>query len=224
LAKSPQISRSDNVTVIGLGRFGAAVAESLVRLGHDVLGVDADGEIVQGLADKLTHVVQADTTDADTLKRLGVSDYRHAVVGIGTNIEASLLTTLALSELGIPDIWAKAINPNHGRILSRTGAHHVIYPEAEMGGRVAHLVTGQLIDFIAFDDDFAIAKVRTPSFVAGLSLGQTNLRAKYGISVIGIKPMGAEFSYTNADTILSSGEVIIVSGTTTDVERFAAMG
>jgi trk system potassium uptake protein len=224
LAKSPQISRSDNVAVIGLGRFGAAVAESLVRLGHDVLGIDSDGAIVQGLADKLTHVVQADTTDADTLKRLGVGDYRHAVVGIGTNIEASLLTTLALSELGIPDIWAKAINPNHGRILSRTGAHHVVYPEADMGERVAHLVTGQLIDFIAFDDDFAIAKVLAPKMASGISLGQAELRSKYGVTVIGRKRSGADFLYTNRDTILDAGDVIIVSGTAGDVERFASMG
>jgi trk system potassium uptake protein len=224
LAKSPKISREDNVVVIGLGRFGAAVATSLVRLGHDVLGIDNDGAIVQGLADELTHVVQADTTDADTLKRLGVGEYRHAVVGIGTNIEASLLTTLALSELGVPDIWAKAINPNHGRILSRTGAHHVVYPEVEMGERVAHLVTGQLIDFIAFDDDFAIAKVRVPSSVAGVSLAQAGLRTKYGVTIIGIKPAGAEFTYTLADTVLTTGEIVIVSGAASDVERFASLG
>jgi trk system potassium uptake protein len=224
LAKSPKIKRSDNVVVIGLGRFGAAVAESLVRLGHDVLGIDNDGAIVQDLADKLTHVIQADTTDADTLKRLGVSDYKHAVVGIGTNIEASLLTTLALSEVGVPDIWAKAINPNHGRILSRTGAHHVVFPEVDMGERVAHLVTGQLIDFIAFDDDFSIAKVRAPASVSGVSLGSAGLRTRYGVTVIGIKPAGAEFTYTNADTVLTAGDVIIVSGPVSNVERFASLG
>jgi trk system potassium uptake protein TrkA len=174
------------------------------------------------MADKLTHVVQADSTDPDTLARLGVGDYRHAVVGIGTNIEASLLTTLALSELGVADIWAKAINPNHGRILSRTGAHHVVHPEAEMGERVAHLVTGQLMDFIAFEDDFAIAKVPTPASVAGISLGKAGLRARHGVTVIGIKPANAEFAYATMDTIMSTGDIIIVSGTTQDVERFAA--
>jgi trk system potassium uptake protein len=223
LAKITKIPRGHNVVVIGLGRFGTAVAESLVRLGHDVLGIDNDGAIVQGLADTLTHVVQADTTHADTLKRLGVGDYRHAVVGIGTNIEASLLTTLALSELGITDIWAKAINPNHGRILLRTGAHHVVAPEAEMGERVAHLVTGQLIDFIAFDDDFAIAKVRTPAIASGISLEQAALRKKYGVTIIGMKPTGSDFTYTNAQTVLSAGEMIIVSGKSADVERFAAL-
>jgi trk system potassium uptake protein len=224
LAKSPKNNHEDNVAVIGLGRFGAAVAESLVRLGHDVLGIDSDGAIVQGLADKLTHVVQADTTDADTLKRLGVGDYKHAVVGIGSNIEASLLTTLALSELGVPDIWAKAINPNHGRILARTGAHHVVYPEVSMGERVAHLVTGQLIDFIAFDDDFSIAKVRAPSKASGIALGPAGFRAKFGVTVIGVKPTGADFTYSTADTVLSAGDIIIVSGSAADVERFASLG
>ncbi len=222
MAKAPRIPREDNVAVIGLGRFGAAVAQSLVRLGHDVLGIDSDGAIVQTMSDKLTHVVQADCTDPDTLLRLGVGDYRHAVVGIGTNIEASLLTTLALSELGVADIWAKAINPNHGRILSRTGAHHVVHPEAEMGERVAHLVTGQLMDFIAFEDDFAIAKVPTPASAAGVSLGKVGLRARHGVTVIGFKSANAGFSYATSETVLNLGDVIIVSGTTQDVERFAA--
>ena len=222
MAKSSRISREDNVAVIGLGRFGAAVAESLARLGHDVLGIDADGIIVQAMSDKLTHVVQADTTDAETLTRLGVGEYRHAVVGIGTNIEASLLTTLALSELGVADIWAKAINPNHGRILSRTGAHHVIFPEADMGERVAHLVTGQLMDFIVFEDDFAIAKVRAPAASSGTALSAADLHARFGITVVGVKPTAGEFTYASNETSFTPGDILIVSGTTQEVERFAA--
>jgi trk system potassium uptake protein len=223
LARAPSIPRTDTVAVIGLGRFGAAVAQSLVRLGHDVLGVDADADIVQRQADLLTHVIQADTTSAETLRRLGIPDYAHAVVGIGTHIEASLLTTLALSELGVKDIWAKAINPDHGRILARIGAHHVVYPEADMGERVAHLVTGQLIDFIAFEDDFAIAKVRAPKGSAGISLSQAGLRAKYGVTIIGFKRAGEEFTYAAADTVLAADDLLIVSGTTREVERFAAL-
>ncbi len=107
MARAPS-PRSDSVVVIGLGRFGGAVAESLVRLGHDVLGIDVDAELVQSWADRLTHVVQADTTDGGTLRRLGVHEFAHAVVGIGGDIEASVLTVLALSELGVGDNWAKA--------------------------------------------------------------------------------------------------------------------
>lgn len=164
------VPRQDSVVVIGLGRFGGAVAESLARMGHDVLGVDESADLVQSWSDRLTHVVQADTSDADTLRQLGVQEFQHAVVGIGTDIEASVLTTLALSELGIRDIWAKAVSRNHGRILERTGAHHVVYPEAAMGERVAHLVTGKMIDFIEFDDGFALVKTRAPREATGRSL------------------------------------------------------
>jgi trk system potassium uptake protein TrkA len=173
--------------VIGLGRFGGAVAESLVRLGHDVLGIDEDAALVQSWADRLTHVVQADTTSGDTLRRLGVHEFERAVVGIGGDIEASVLTVLALSELGVEDIWAKALGEKHGRILERTGAHHVVYPEAAMGGRVAHLVTGKMIDFIEFDDGFAIVKTRAPREAAGRTLAESALRSKYGVTVVGVK-------------------------------------
>ena len=160
------------IVVIGLGRFGGAVAQSLVRLGHEVLAIDEDADLVQRWSDKLTHVVQADSTDSDALRQLGVQDLGRAVVGIGTDIEASVLTVLALHELGVDEIWAKAITAKHGQILERTGAHHVVYPEAAMGERVAHLVTGRMIDFIEFDDGFAIAKTSTPREAAGATLGE----------------------------------------------------
>ena len=122
-----------SVVVIGFGRFGSAVAESLVRMGHDVLGIDEDPVLVQRWAEDLTHVAQADTTDDVALRQLGLGDYERAVVAIGTDIEASVLTLLALAEVGVPDIWAKAITRKHGKILARVGAHHVVYPEYSMG-------------------------------------------------------------------------------------------
>jgi trk system potassium uptake protein TrkA len=213
----------DGVVVIGLGRFGGAVAESLVRLGHDVLGIDENAELVQSWADRLTHVVQADTTNSETLRRLGVQDFGRAVVGIGTDIEASVLTVLALSELGIPDIWAKALGPKHGRILERTGAHHVVYPEAAMGERVAHLVTGKMIDFIEFDDGFAIVKTRAPREAIGRSLSECALRSKYGVTVVGVKRPRADFTYAKPETRIEQGDLLIVSGPTRLVEAFAAI-
>jgi trk system potassium uptake protein len=218
-----RIPHNDNVVVIGLGRFGSSVAENLQRLGHDVLGIDTDPDLVQSMADRLTHVIQADANEAETLRRLGIGDYKHAVVGIGSNIEASLLATLALSELGVANIWAKAISTNHGRILSRTGAHHVVFPEAEMGARVAHLVTGHLIDFIEFDDGFSLGKVRAPKAAACLSLSEAKWREKFGITVVGIKPDGGEFIYATPETILKGGEMLIVSGPTQKVEAFATL-
>jgi trk system potassium uptake protein TrkA len=211
------------VVVVGLGRFGSAVAESLSHLGHDVLAIDEDAALVQSWGERLAHVVQADTCNAETLRQLGVADFQHAVVGIGTDIEASVLTTLALSELGVPDIWAKAINRNHGRILERTGAHHVVFPEAAMGERVAHLVTGKMIDFIQFDDDFAIVKTRAPKESIGRTLAESALRTRYGITIVGVKRPGIDFAYARPETVVKDGDLLIVSGGTREVERFAAL-
>ena len=214
---------ADSVVVIGLGRFGGSVAASLVRLGHDVLGIDENAEIVQQWADQLTHVVQADTTNSDVLRQLGVKEFSRAVVGIGSDLEASVLTVLALEELGVPDIWAKATSVKHGRILERTGAHHVVYPEAAMGERVAHLVTGKMTDFIEFEDGFAIAKTSAPKEAWGKTLSESALRSKYGVTVVALKRTRADLTYAKADTIVEAGDQLIVAGTAALVETFAAL-
>jgi trk system potassium uptake protein len=131
-----------NVAVIGLGRFGEAVAMRLVALGHDVLGIDGDLRIVQGLADELPHVVQADATETEALAALGVADVDFAVVAIGSDLEGSTLSVLALSELGVKTIWAKASTRRHGLILERLGVSRIVYPEAEMGMALADDLCG----------------------------------------------------------------------------------
>ena len=214
---------SNAVVVIGLGRFGGAVAASLARLGHEVLGIDESPGPVQEWADRLTHVVEADGTNPDALRRLGVHEFDHAVVGVGTDVEGSVLTVLALSELGVRDIWAKAISDQHGRILEKTGAHHVVYPEATMGERVAHLVTGKMIDFIEFDDGFAIVKTCAPSEAIGKTLTESALRSKYGITIVGVKRPQEDFTYATPDTRVERGDLLIVSGPTKLVEKFAAV-
>ncbi len=211
------------VIVIGLGRFGTSVAQSLTRLGHEVLGVDHDMAIVQALSEELTHVVQADTTSPATLKRLGAGDMSYAVVGIGSDIESSVLTVLALQDAGCANIWAKAVNANHGRILARVGATHVVYPEAEMGERVAHLVTGQMIDFIEFDDGFAIVKTRTPPFMAGKTLAETDVRKTHKVTIVGVKRPREPFLHAVPETVIYLSDLLIVSGATDAVERFAAL-
>ena len=218
-AKAPA---TDSVVVIGLGRFGGQVAESLVRLGHEVLAIDEREDIVQGWADRLTHVVQANATDEGVLRQLGVADYGRAVVGIGTDIEASVLTVLALHDIGVREIWAKAITAKHGKILDRVGAKHVIYPEVTMGDRVAHLITSRMIDFIEFDDGFAIAKTRAPHEAIGRTLAQAALRTKYQVTVVGVKRHGEDFVYALPDTVVPEHAVLIVAGTTDAVQRFAA--
>jgi trk system potassium uptake protein TrkA len=223
LANTGRKTSTDSVLVVGLGRFGGQVAASLVRLGHEVLAVDEDEQIVQKWSDRLTHVVQADSTDEEALRQLGVGDLQRAIVGIGTDIEASVLTVLALTEVGVRDIWAKAITAKHGKILSAVGADHVIYPEAAMGERVAHLIASQMLDFIEFDDGYAIAKVQAPAEAIGQSLADSALRSKYGITVVGVKMTGSDFTYARPETMVYGGALLIVAGKTPDVERFAAV-
>jgi trk system potassium uptake protein TrkA len=222
LADNGRGPSDDNVVVIGLGRFGSQVADSLVRLGHEVLGIDENAKIVQAWADRLTHVVQADSTDSEALSQVGVQEFSRAVVGIGTDIEASVMTVLTLAEIGVAEIWAKAISVKHGKILARVGANHVIYPEAAMGDRVAHLITSRMLDFIEFDDGFAIAKTHAPREAVGRSLSDAALRARYGVTVVGVKRPGEDFTYARPETVIPADGVLIVAGTTNQVQRFSA--
>lgn len=212
----------DPIVVIGLGRFGGTLAESLTRLGHEVLGLDEDMKIVQQYADRLTHVAQVDSTDNDALTQLGIADFRRAIVGVGADIEASVLTVVTLRELGVAEIWAKAISNKHAKILHAVGAAHVIQPEADMANRVAHLITGKMIDYIEFEDRFAIAKTRAPQETVGKTLAESALRTRYGITVVGVKRRGEDFTYALPDTVVPEGALLIIAGATERVERFAA--
>lgn len=214
--------KGDNVAVIGLGRFGGAVAEKLITLGYEVLGIDADPRIVQDWSDRLTHVVEADSTDEDALRQLGVQDFSRAVVGIGTNLETSVLTVLTLTEIGVSEIWAKATSVKHGKILSQVGADHVIYPEVEMGERVAHLISGRMLDYIEFEDGFAIAKVHAPRDAPGKTLAELGLRQRWGVTVVGTKRPGQDFVYATPETVVPDGCVLIVAGNTEKLEKFAS--
>ena len=219
----PSVLRGDSVVVIGLGRFGSSVARSLVASGHEVLAIEENEELVQAMASELPHVVQADATDLATLRQLSVTDFAHAVVSIGTNLEASVLTVLNLAQLGMKDIWAKANSPQHGRIAERVGAHRVVFPEADMGERVAHLVTGKMMDFIEFDDGFAIAKTRAPMEAHNKTLADSQLRQRHGITVVGIKRRHQDFIYAQADTGVKPGDHLIVAGPTPHIKAFAAL-
>ena len=209
------------MVVLGLGRFGTSLARELVRRGTDVLGIDTDPLLVQRYAEEITHTAVADTTDVESLRQLGVPEYRRAVVGIGTDLEASILTTAVLVDLGIPHIWAKATSRQHGRILDRVGAHHVVLPEHEMGERVAHLVTGRMIDYIKFEDDFAMVKTTAPGELVDRSLADSRVRRRHRITVVGIKRRGEEFTYATQDTVVRAADMLIVSGRIDDVEAFA---
>lgn len=213
--------KEEPVVVIGLGRFGSALALELTERGTEVLAVDARPKVVQSLAGDLTHVVTADCTDLEALRQLGIPDFSKAVVGIGTDIESSILTTSLLVELEIEDIWAKAISRQHGRILDRIGAHHVVFPEHDMGERVAHLVSGRMLDYVEVDPNHAIVKIKPPQDLVGVTLRESQVRNRYGLTVVSVKRDDGGYDYATPDTVLSYSDVILVLGRINDVERFA---
>lgn len=210
------------VLVIGLGRFGSSVALTLENMGHEVLGTDIDERIVNEYAGALTQVVEADCTQNNCLKRLGGADFETAVVAIGGSIEASLLAVLALVDLGVPNIWAKATNDGHAKILERTGAHHVVFPEQRMGEQVAHLVNERLLDFLSFGDEFAIARLKAPEPIVGVPLVTSECRKKFDVTVIGVKRSGEDFIHAVPDTLILPGDELVVSGRIENIENFAA--
>ncbi|HEY0248331.1 MAG TPA: TrkA family potassium uptake protein [Gryllotalpicola sp.] len=211
------------VLLVGLGRFGSAAAAELDVLGREVLAVDNDAALVQEWAEQVTHTVQADATQIDALRQIGATDFQIAVVAVGSSIEASVLITANLVELEIPQIWAKAISLSHGKILERIGAHHVIYPEAEAGSRIARLVSGRMLDFIQFDDDFVLVKMFAPKAIRGKTLTESGVRTVHRVTVVGIKQPGKPFTYATENTTVDAHDIIVVSGNESDVEKFASL-
>ncbi|AWN30688.1 TrkA family potassium uptake protein [Streptomyces sp. NEAU-S7GS2] len=212
-----------SVVVIGLGRFGRALALELVDEDTEVLGIDESAEVVQALSGSLTHAVRADSTKEDALRQLGVHEFDRAVVAIGTDLEASILTASLLISFGIENVWAKATSEAHGRILTQLGVQHVVYPEHDMGQRVAHLVRGRMLDYIEFEDDFAMVKTNPPADIIGLPLSNSAVRSRYGITVVAIKRPGEGFTYATPETVVEADDTIIVAGRTRATERFSEL-
>lgn len=214
---------SSTVLVVGLGRFGSAVAESLMHQQVEVLAVDEDGARVQRYADDFTLTVQADATDGEAMRQLGVRQLESAVVAIGSDIEASVLTVITLVEAGVERIYAKAITRKHGKILENIGATHVIYPEHVMGKRVAHMVTGGVKDYLEFEDGFAMVRTYAPRETWNVTLAEAAVRSTYSVTVVGIKRSGEDFTYAVPETVVHEGDELVVSGTTENVERFSSL-
>lgn len=212
----------DDVLVIGLGRFGSAVALELTKLGHRVIAVERDNALAETYVNKFAKVVHADMAQASSVDMIRSAEPKIAIVGIGSSIESSVLASANLVDAGVPSIWAKALTPEHKRILDRIGVHHVISPESDAGRRVAHLVNGRLLDFMEFDDGFAIVKMRPPTEAIGFTLEQSAIRSKYGVTIVGVKAPGEDFTYAVPSTKVSAHDTLIVSGPTTLIERLAA--
>jgi trk/ktr system potassium uptake protein len=218
-----RVAEADSVAVIGLGRFGQALALELMGSGTEVLGIDGSEHIVQSLNGKLTHVVRADSTEEDTLRQLSLPEFDRVVVGIGTDIQASILTTSVLLRFGIPEIWAKAVSDQHGTILEQLGVKHVIYPEKDMGRRVAHLVRGAMQDYMEVGDNFALVKTSACKPIVGLPLGQVKAREKFGVTVNAYKRGDSPWEYATADTVLRDEDTILVGGQPDKVEAFSQL-
>jgi trk system potassium uptake protein TrkA len=207
--------------VIGLGRFGSSLAKELVELGYEVLGIDKHEEAVDEMSDLLTHVVVADSTDEDVLKSLGVRNFDCVVVAIGDDIQSSILTAILLKDLGVKQVVAKALSELHGKVLAKIGVDRIIFPERDMGVRVAHqLVSPNLLDYIELSDNYTIAELLVPKRLCGRSLKELDPRAKYGCSVVAInKKNGVIIAPTATDT-LDDQDVMVVIGTNQQIESF----
>lgn len=217
----PRLRAGDAIIVIGLGRFGSAVASTLEEMGHEVLGVDLSESIVADHAEQLSHVMAADTTRIETLRQIGAAEMGAAVVAIGNDVEASILTTAGLVDLGVEQIWAKALSEPHSRILERIGATRVVFPERDVGVRVAHRVTGRMLDWIEVDKGFALVETVAPTEMVGHALGETGARQRYGVTIVCIKPVGSAFTYATADTVVREGDLLLVAGEARAAEAFA---
>lgn len=214
-------ARGSGILVVGLGRFGSALALQLEALGREVLAVERDPRLVAQYSGRVP-LVEADATNPEALAQIAAQEFAVAVVGVGTFLEASMLITGNLVDLGVPQIWAKAITPEHARILTRIGAHHVVYPEADAGKRVAHLVSGSLLDYIEVEEDFTIVKMRPPTETIGFALRQSRVRSRYGVTILGVKSPGEDFASATPETVVRADDIVIVGGRPELLERFAA--
>lgn len=216
--------RTQQFVVIGLGRFGSNLALELVDLGYEVLGIDRNEELVQELSDQLTHAVAADATDEEMLKSLGVRNFDCGIVAIGNDIQMSILAAILLKELGVKTVVAKAISVLHGRALEKLGVDRIIYPERDMGIRVAHqLVTPNLLDFIELSKEFSIVEMKVPANMHGKSLGELNTRSQFACSIVALHRGGSIMVAPTAMDQLCEGDIMVIIGGNEKMEQFENM-
>lgn len=209
------------VLVVGLGRFGEALARGLVEQRIEVLAVDLNEEIVQRISGDVPNVVQCDGTSSRALRQVGAEQFSRAVVAIASNIEASVLAALVLiDELKIPSVWAKAISLDHAKILERVGVTRVIQPEFDMGYRTARSIARRVTDYFHVEDDFALVEMEAPARYVGRPLGDLGIRKRYGVTIVSIKPPGGEFHHAEQSTVLQQGEVILLAGKPAHLDAF----
>ncbi|MDF2717359.1 MAG: potassium uptake system protein [Paenibacillus sp.] len=207
--------------VIGLGRFGSSLAKELVSQGFEVLGIDRDEETVDEMADILTHAIVADSTEEETLRSIGIRNFDCAIVAIGDDIQASIMTAILLKDLGVKMVVAKALTELHGKVLERLGVDRVIYPERDMGIRVAHqLVNPNLLDYIELSKDYTIVELSVPGKLNGVTLKELDPRAKYGCSVVAINKASGVIIAPAATDVINERDIMVIIGTNKQIESF----
>jgi trk system potassium uptake protein len=206
--------------VIGLGRFGSSICKALIEKEMEVLAIDVDEDRVNEFSTIATHSVRADTTDENVLKSLGIRNFEHVIVAIGDNIQASILTTLILKELGVKNITVKAQNDYHEKVLSKIGANRVIHPERDMGKRIAsQIISKSVLDHIEVSDEHSLIEVIANELMNNKTLVELDIRAKYGCNIIGIKREEEIIISPQADFTIQNGDMLMVIGANNDIER-----
>ncbi|PGM55067.1 TrkA family potassium uptake protein [Bacillus sp. AFS053548] len=208
--------------VIGLGRFGSGIVNTLLQHGNEVLVIDSNEERINQFADTATHAVIADSTNDEALKAIGIGNFDTVIVAIGNDMQSSILTTLVLNELKIEKIVAKALNKRHGEVLKKVGADWVIYPEKNMGERVAHqLMSPNVLNFIELAQNYSIEEIKLPSKMVGKSLKELNIRVEFNLTVIAIKSEGVVNISPSPDEVIHEGDVLVMIGENRDLHRFS---
>jgi len=207
--------------VIGLGRFGGSICRELAEQGMEVLAMDKNEDRVNEFASIATHAVIADTTDENILKSLGIRNFDHVIVAIGEDIQSSILTTLMLKEIGVNHITVKAQNDYHEKVLLKIGADYVVHPERDMGRRIAHyIVSNNILDYLELSDEYSIVEIKVNDLLAGKSLMELDVRAKYGLNIVAIKRGPEIIVSPQADDPLKKDDILIVIRADSDINRF----
>ncbi|TDO89278.1 trk system potassium uptake protein TrkA [Halanaerobium saccharolyticum] len=211
--------------VVGLGRFGASVAATLAENGHDVLAIDRDPEKVQAISGDVTHAVEADATDEEALKTLGVRNFDVAVVSIGDNVSANILCTLILKELNLPYVIVKAPDTLHGKVLTKVGADRVVYPERDMGVRIAqNLISSNVLDYIEFAPEYGVIEILASQKMVGRTLKELELRANFDVNVMAIKRGEQLYISPGADDKIMDGDKLVLMGKNENLDKMRDFG
>ncbi|CCO07266.1 potassium channel family protein [Desulforamulus hydrothermalis] len=207
--------------VIGLGRFGSSVARTLAKMGYEVLALDNSEERVNDIIEDVTHGIQIDALDEHALKAVGIRNFDVVVVAIGQDVQASILATVILKEMGVKYVVAKAQNKLHGKVLQRIGADKVVFPERDMGVKLAHaLVSKNVMEQISLSADYSLVEMLAPAQFVNKTLAQSEARNRYGVSILAIRRGDQMIISPGANQVIQSGDVLVVIGKTEKLQLF----